>query len=63
MTKKAYMQPTTNVVRLNSHAIMLTNSVNTNLEDLRGGNTSGDQGAAWSRGKSVWDEEDEEEDL
>ena len=59
MTKKEYLQPTMKVVRINSHVIMLTNSVNTNLTGLRGGNTSGNQGNAWSRGGSDWDDEEE----
>ena len=58
MTKKDYMQPTTKVVRINSNTHLLGNSVGTNLEGLRGGNTSGNQGAAWSRGGSDWDDED-----
>ena len=59
MTKKDYMQPTTKVVRINSHVIMLTNSVGTNVEGLRGGNTSGNQGNAWSRGGSDWDDDED----
>ena len=60
MTKKDYMQPTTIVVRINSNANLLGNSVGTNLEGLRGGNTSGNQGNAWSRGGSDWYDDEEE---
>ena len=59
MTKKDYMQPTTKVVRINSNIHLLGNSVGTNLEGLRGGNTSGNQGAAWSRGGSGWDDDED----
>ena len=59
MTKKTYMQPTTKVVRINSNAHLLINSVNTNVEGLRGGNTSGNQGAAWVKGNGRvnWDDD------
>ena len=60
LPKQEYMQPTTNVVRINSNAHLLINSVNTNVEGLRGGNTSGNQGNAWSRGGSDWDDDEEE---
>ena len=65
MTKKTYMQPTTNVVKI-QHSKMLCGSFRTSgLGDngLGYDQNGGNQSNAWSRKhKDVWDEE-EEEDL
>ena len=66
MTKKTYMQPTTNVVKI-QHSKMLCSSLHTSgLGDngLGYDQNGGNQGNAWSRkNNDVWDEEEEEEDL
>ena len=63
MTKKIYMQPTIKLDELDMEGQLLANSVQTtglgddNLGyDKKGGN----QGNAWSRGRSVWDDDEEE---
>ena len=63
MTKKTYMQPAMTVTDVDLKVQILTSSVQTtglgddNLGyDKKGGN----QGNAWSRGRSVWDEDEEE---
>ena len=48
-----------NVVRIKTQIHLLKDSIHTNLEGLSGGNTSGDQGSAWSRGNGGWDDDDE----
>ena len=63
MTKKTYMQPAMTVTDFDLKVQILTSSVQTtglgddNLGyDKKGGN----QGNAWSRGRSVWDDDEEE---
>ena len=56
MTKKAYMKPATNVVKIQQRACILSGSV-----DANGMNTkvqSEEVDNAWSRGNSGWDDEE-----
>ena len=64
MNKKAYQQPTMNVVKLQHKSHILVNSVQTKglgSESLGYDRNGGDQGDAWSRDhRSVWDDEEED---
>ena len=55
MTKKAYMKPATNVVKIQQQRVICasydTNGMNTKVQ-------SEEVGSAWSRGGSGWDDED-----
>ena len=56
MTKKAYMKPAMNVVKIQQRACILSGSL-----DANGMNTkvqSEEVGSAWSRGGSGWDDEE-----
>ena len=56
MTKKEYMKPATNVVKIQQRACILSGSL-----DANGMNTkvqSEEVGSAWSRGNSGWDDEE-----
>ena len=57
MTKKAYMKPATNVVKIQKRECILSGSL-----DANGMNTkvqSEEVGSAWSRGGSGWDDDEE----
>ena len=57
MTKKAYMKPTMNVVKIQQRVSILNASVDSN-----GMNTklqSSEVGSAWSRDNSGWDDDEE----
>ena len=65
MTKKDYMKPAMRVVRIKTQAHLL-NISNTSTNGLGGDNLGydnqgGNQSGAWSRQRSVWDEEEEED--
>ena len=61
MIKKDYMKPAMRVVKIQYKSHILVNSVQTEgLEGLGYDRNGGDQGDAWSRQRTVWDEEEEE---
>ena len=62
MKKQQYIQPQTNVVLLKTGLSMLAGSINSNSIDLDEIMGEGDGGDAASRRRSVWDDEDEEDD-
>ena len=53
MTKKAYMKPATNVVKIQQQRVICASQygMNTKVQDET-------VDAAWSRGNSGWDDED-----
>ena len=62
MTKKDYIQPVMKVVRIKTQAHLLIMS-DTSTQGLGGDNLEfdkkgGNQGNAWSRGNSGWDDEE-----
>ena len=63
MIKKDYMKPAMRVVKIQYKSHILVNSVQTKglgSESLGYDRNGGDQGDAWSRQRTVWDEEEEE---
>lgn len=54
MTKKAYMKPATNVVKIQQQRVICASQdgMNTQLQ-------SSEVGSAWSRGNSGWDDDEE----
>ena len=62
MIKKDYMKPAMKVVRIKTQGHLL-NISNTSTQGLSGDNlgydkSGGNQGNAWSRGNSGWDDEE-----
>ena len=55
MTKKAYMKPATNVVKIQQQRVICASQygMNTKVQDQT-------VGSAWSRGGSGWDDDEEE---
>ena len=63
MTKKDYMQPTMNVEKIqDSQMLCFSNAQATGLggDGLGYDKNGGNLGNAWSRGSSVWDDEEED---
>lgn len=63
MIKKDYMKPAMRVVKIQNKSHILVNSVQTEglgSESLGYDRNGGDQGDAWSRQRTVWDDEEED---
>lgn len=60
MKKQAYQKPTIEMECFAVDSLLNSVSTKTNIDNLGGGDTSGSQGEAWSRGgmewNDVWDE-------
>ena len=68
MTKKEYLQPTIEVVEINTNIQILAGSVTdidtTGLDDpLKKGGSGDSWGGAMGRRNNAWDDEEEEEDF
>ena len=64
MIKKDYMKPAMRVVKVHTARMIAVSQTTTNGlggDDLGYDKNGGDQGNAWSRQRSVWDEEEGEE--
>ena len=62
MTKKDYIQPTMKVVRIKTQALLVgisnTSTQGLDSKGLEFDKKGGNQGNAWSRGNSGWDDEE-----
>ena len=54
MTKKAYMKPTTNVVKIQQQRVICASQYGMNTKVQ-----SGEVGSAWSRGNRGWSDDEE----
>lgn len=63
MIKKEYMKPAMRVVKLHTPQMIAVSQISTNGlgdDNLDYDKNGGNQGSAWSRQRSVWDDEEEE---
>lgn len=63
MIKKEYMKPAMRVVKLHTTRMIAVSQTSTNGlgdDNLGYDKNGGNQGSAWSRGNSIWDNEEED---